>query len=618
MTVGARSIGVGGALVAIGASCTLFAASCSARDGGFTNQKPSLVSDGGGGLPPCAEVYCSRDLKKVLGRCDGKTETVLAECGADQGCGAGACVDPCTSAALSKGSTGCSFWTLPAEDDEIGRGSCFATMVSNTWDRAVNLAATFDGQPLSLAESVYTAETGADGVTKYVPLTGPVPVGQVAIVFLSQAPRGKQSASEFTECPADVKPAVTIDPLQHSTGITHAFHITTDAPVSAYSIFPYGGASSFYPSATLLLPVSAWGTNYLAVNPGQVIRSGGQTIGAPKPKSTLQIVADEDGTEVRMRPRIDIEGGGGAVGATANAVQSWTLAKGQVLQLTQLGDLTGSPIESNKPVGVFGGAECSYVPSSYAACDILRQQIPPLTQWGSEYALVPFRPRIEAAGGVAARELVPWRLVGAVDGTRLTYDPVIPAGAPEWLSAGEVVTFVSDALVVVKSQDAAHPFYAGVFMTGATFNGTQTSGVGTSVSSETLGDPDFVNIAPSDQFLDHYVFFADTTYPDTSVTIVRRKTDSGFHPVTLGCAGEVTGFQPLGTAGEYEFAWLDLTKGSFPERFANGTCGYGRHEARSDGPFSVTVWGMARYASYGYAGGVGSRPINQVVAPVVK
>jgi IgGFc binding protein len=602
-----------------GIASAMFAASCSSRDDGFDNaDQRELVQEGGAAIPPCAEVYCSRDLKKVLGRCDGKTETVLEECGADQGCGAGSCVDPCTSAALSKGSTGCSFWTMPAEDDEIGRGSCFATMVSNTWDRPVTLTASFDGQPLSIAESAYTAETDSSGVTHYQPLTGPLPVGQVAIVFLSQAPPAGQSPTAFTTCPEGVKPALALDPLQHSTGITRAFHITTDAPVSAYSIFPYGGAASFYPSATLLLPVSAWGTNYVAVSPGKVIRSGGQSMGNPNPKATLQLVADEDDTEIRIRPRADITEGGGASGAAAGSVQTWKLAKGQVLQIAQLDDLSGSPIESNKPVGMFGGAECSYVPTSFQACDILRQQIPPLTQWGSEYALVPFRPRIEAAGGQPSRELVPWRIVGAVDNTHLTYDPAPPAGAPEWLSAGEVVNFMTDALVVVKSQDKDHPFYSGVFMTGALFNGTHTSSVGTMIIGETLGDPDFVNVAPSDQFLDHYVFFADNTYPDTSITIVRRKSAGVFHPVTLGCAGEVTGFQPLGSTGDYEFAWVELTRASIPRTFGAGSCGYGRHEARSDGPFSVTVWGMAKYASYGYAGGVGSRPINQVVSPVVR
>ena len=81
----------------------------------------------------------------------------------------------------------------------------------------------------------------------------------------------------------------------------------------------------------------------------------------------------------------------------------------------------------------------------------------------------------------------------------------------------------------------------------------------------------------------------------------------------LDCLGEVTGFKPLGSAGEYEYAWVDLTTSFAP---ASGTCRAGRHEAKSDGPFSVTVWGLGAFASYGYAGGTGSRPLTKVEVPV--
>jgi hypothetical protein len=49
---------------------------------------------------------------------------------------------------------------------------------------------------------------------------------------------------------------------------------------------------------------------------------------------------------------------------------------------------------------------------------------------------------------------------------------------------------------------------------------------------------------------------------------------------------------------------------------AVGTCGYGRHEAKSDGPFSLTVWGTDKNASYGYAGGTGLRPLTKIEIPV--
>lgn len=80
-------------------------------------------------------------------------------------------------------------------------------------------------------------------------------------------------------------------------------------------------------------------------------------------------------------------------------------------------------------------------------------------------------------------------------------------------------------------------------------------------------------------------------------------------PVKLDCGGDVVGFAPLGASGEYEYAWVPLTKGE---------CGYGRHAAESEGPFSITVWGWGKDASYGYAGGTGMRPINDAPLPIVQ
>ncbi|AKU98406.1 hypothetical protein AKJ09_05070 [Labilithrix luteola] len=568
-------------------------ASCTSEGRSFTEEQPDrLGSDAGVVDPPpsCQGLRCSRDLKRVV---DGCTEAVVEECGPEKGCAKGACVDPCIAAEVAKGSAGCSFFTLPPDDPTYGAGSCFAAMVANTWDLPVTITAEYGAAPLDLSQSLFTAEMNGTDV-KYTKLDGPLPPGQVALVFLSES-HPAQSA-----CPEGIVGAFNGDPIDHGTTVTKAFSIKTTAPVSAYSIFPYGGAKAFFPTATLLLPSSSWTTNYVAVNGWPMTRDRfGEPIGAP----TLQIVASSDDTEVRMRPTADIYDGANVVGVAAGKTAVWKLARGQVLQITQPEELTGSPIESTKPIGVFGGSRCTLVPGPVQACDILQQQIPPLSQWGSEYALVPYRDRF--GGQFERREVVPYRIVGAVDGTVLSYDPERPREAPATLRAGEVVSFTTDQLLVVKSQDADHPFYTSVMMTGALFN--------SGASAPNDGDPDFVNVVPTDQYLDRYVFFADYVYPETSLTLVRRKTAKGFMPVELDCLGEVNSFRPLGSAGEYEYAWVDLTKGF---NSASGTCGAGRREAKSDGPFSVTVWGMGYCASYGYAGGSGSRPITKVEVTV--
>lgn len=564
-------------------------ASCTGEGRSFVEEPPSdwLGSDAGDAepLPDCQGLRCSRDLKRVV---DGCTEAVVEECGPEKGCANGTCVDPCAAAEVAKGSTGCSFFTLPPDDPDHGAGSCFAAMVANTWDLPVTITAEYGDAPLDLSQSLFTAEMNGTDV-KYTKLEGPLPPGQVALVFLSES-HPAQSA-----CPAGIVGAFNGDPILHGTTVTKAFSIKTTAPVSAYSIFPYGGAKTFFPTATLLLPSSSWTTNYVAVNAWPMTRDRyGNPIGAP----TLQIIASSDDTEVRMRPTTDIYDGADVVGVAAGKTAVWKLARGQVLQITQPEELTGSPIESTKPIGVFGGSRCTLVPGPVQACDTLQQQIPPLSQWGSEYALAPYRDRF--GGEFERREVVPYRIVGAIDGTVLTYDPERPREAPATLRAGEVVSFTTDQVLVVKSQDADHPFYTSIMMTGALFN--------SGASAPNDGDPDFVNVVPADQYLDRYVFFADHTYPETSLTLVRRKTAKGFMPVELDCLGEVKSFQPLGSAGEYEYAWVDLTKGFNP---ASGTCGAGRREAKSDGPFSVTVWGMGYCASYGYAGGAGSRPLTK-------
>ncbi|MBN9161447.1 MAG: IgGFc-binding protein, partial [Myxococcales bacterium] len=184
---------------------------------------------------------------------------------------------------------------------------------------------------------------------------------------------------------------------------------------------------------------------------------------------------------------------------------------------------------------------------------------------------------------------------------------VRPGSAPETLEAGQVATFTTNQLMAVRSQDAEHPFHAAMHMTGLA-----------AVPGAALGDPEFVNVVPSEQFLNRYIFFADYTYQDTTLTVVRKRTATGFKPVTLECAGELTGWQPLDKSGTHEFVWVYLTKRNAPVEHPGGTCGNGRHEAYSEGPFSLHVWGMDVYASYGYAAGQGSRSLHDVKGPPLK
>ena len=280
------------------------------------------------------------------------------------------------------------------------------------------------------------------------------------------------------------------------------------------------------------------------------------TGGTTRARAFLQIVANEDATEVRIFPNADISEGLGVKGAARGAPQSWTLERGEVLQITQLDELSGSPIRVEQADRALQRRRVPYTAElDHRLLRFAHQQIPPLSSWGHEYALVPYKPRVRGF-----EKAVPWRFVGAVDGTVLTYDPAPPIGAPTTLRAGEVVTF-STKIASVKSQDAEHPFYAAGYMTGSMYNA-----IGGSPAARTTGDPHFVNVVPSDQFLDDYVFFTDHTYANTTLTVVRRKTDKGFLPVELDCAGDIRASSPSERAAFTSMRGWSSRRGSSRKR----------------------------------------------------
>ena len=519
----------------------------------------------------------------------------MKECGLDEACLGGECVgDPCLAAREAKSTYGCEYWALNLDVITEGKGACYAAFIANTWDTPVHIGVQRDGVALDPSTFAYLPAGQGQGLT-YQPFdasAGLAP-GEVVILFLAQSP---STGFQF-RCPSSVKTAIQADTSVGGTGRGSAFHITSDRPIVAYQMFPFGGGSTAATSATLLLPTSAWDTNYIAVN----AYAKSSVVSHARP--SLDIVAAEDNTLVTINPVVAIEGGSGVAPAPANQPVEYTLRRGEYLQLSQKAELTGSVVLADKPIGMFGGASCLNVPTNTEACDTAQQQIPPVQALGNQYVAVRYRGR-----KAHPDETVPWRLVGAVDGTQLTYVPAPPAGAPSSLGLGQVVEFNSPGPFFVKSQDEDHPFYLAGYMTGGkNFNGE--------------GDPEFVNVVPADQFLDSYVFFTDPTYSETNLVVVRGRDASGkFVDVHLDCAGILGGWQPI---GDYEYTRVDLVTGDFQNV---GGCSNGRRAMWSEVPFGVTVWGwgspasksfFTEYVSYAYPAGASVKSINTVLVPPV-
>jgi IgGFc binding protein len=563
----------------------------SAGGGGTTSSSMVSGSGGEGGVtieagPPCNNT-CSNDLKNVVD-CYGN---IVTPCTVDQGCADAKCIDdPCKAAEESKSSYGCDYWALKTALRPQADGACFAAFVANTWGKPVHLKVDRGGAVLAPETFTYIPSGQGQAVT-YTPYNAAkgLDVGEVAIMFLAR----KKMGGSVVDCP---KPAaLSTEAGVVGTGRGSAFHITSDYPVVAYQIDPYGGGQAAVTSATLLLPTSAWDTNYIAIN---AYKSAEPDFAGGNP--SLNILAYQDGTDVQILPKVNILAGPSVVPAVANTSVTYKLNKGEYLQITQPQELTGSPILSTKPIGVFGASTCMTVPIGKNDCDSAQQQLAPVKALGSEYAAVRYRSRS------TVEETPPWRIVGAVDGTTLTWTPKAPAGAPSKIGLGEVAEFTSAGPFVVASQDAEHPFYLGGYMTG-----------GEDFMGE--GDPDWVNIIPPSQYLNRYVLFTDPTYPETSLVVVRTpsKTDkTKFADVTLACGGILTGWEKF---GDYEYARVELVTKDFMG--VNG-CTNGRQEMSSDLPFGVTVWGwgntqQTKLVSYAYPAGAGFQPINKVVVPPI-
>lgn len=538
--------------------------------------------------PGFCPAVCSADKRSVIDSCHPDSATT---CGPAEECVDAKCVNACQRAEEGQASIGCDYYAVMMDIiAPDGVGACFVSFVTNTFSAPAHLQASLLGKDIDLEQ--YAKLPSGHGKSleylPYDPARGLLP-GEVAILFLAN----------FGSVKCPVPAPLSTGAWVKGTGIGNAFHVQSDVPVVAFQMLPYGGGNAAMTGASLLLPTSVWGTNYVAVN---AYKDSGMF-------PSMDIVAVEDKTTIQVLPRVDIKGLEGMIpSGKAGKPVSYILNKGEVLQFSQSAELTGSPISSDKKIGVFGGHQCMDVPEGVGYCDHAEQQIPPVRALGNEYVAVPHRPR-----KTDKPENYLWRVVGAADGTELTYDPPTVVGPPK-LDVGGFAEFNADGPFVVKSQDKNHPFMLFGYMTGGQ-------------GYDEYGDPDFVRVISPAQYLNSYVFFTDPTYPETNLTVVRQKHGEVYEDVSLDCYGVLGDWTPLGA--DYEVTRIDLVRHDFE---AQGQCDNGVHSMSSKGLFGLSVWGWGTPetsggvcnedtpkldytcdVSYAYPAGERVTPINDVV-----
>ena len=455
----------------------------------------------------------------------------------------GKCAGPCSSASLGTSYIGCDYYpvTLSNLHETQPWTFYYAVVVANTTD-----------QPATV-----TVTRGANMVTQQ--MVGPNTAKVIQLPYENQL----------------VRP--TIDNTGPSLVVADgAYRLRSNQPVTVYQYEPLdyvsGNLFSYTNDASLLLPVNSWTGDYVVASRNHWVANGQYHL-----VGWYAVVASKDDTKVTLVPSATGKNVFAGGGVATNGTGVVTLNEGDVLEVftASIGvnnpnpsDLTGTMIQADKPVEVFGGHKCTQVPIGIQACDRLEEAMPPIETLAKKYIVTP--PLIPTGGNTPKGQMV--RVIATEANTTISYDP--PQGnAPTMLAnAGDYFEIPSTANDFEISADKR--ILVAQYMQG------QDAGGGS-------GDPAMALAVATEQYRSKYLVHAPTNYETNYINITAPMGAM----VTLDGAA-VGGFVPIGATG-FGVARVKLNNN-----------GDGNHELTGDQPFGVSVYGYGQYTSYWYPGGL--------------
>jgi RHS repeat-associated protein len=344
---------------------------------------------------------------------------------------------------------------------------------------------------------------------------------------------------------------------ENNTVTAKGIHVVSQQPVSIYGLDRIGFSSD----AFLGLPVTALGMDYYILTYSNM---------GFAPSSELGVVATENSTVVTITPSVTSSGHAGGVpfNVTLNQGQTYLL---QNLDPTAQGDLSGSRVTANKPIGVYAGHEAATIPAEAVCCaDHLVEQLPPTGAWGKRFATIPLATRTKGDF---------FRMIAAEDGTAvyLNGSQIALLNRGQWVE--RIVKTPAEII-------ATAPIMVTQYSTSIYYD-PPTSG---------KADPFTMTIPPYSQFLNHYTITTPATGFQFNYANVVAPTAS-LGSITLdGTPIPASSFAPIGVSG-YSGAQVTIPIGSH----------------NFDGPvsFGVFVYGYNQDEGYGYPGGMNMSPTVQ-------
>lgn len=466
----------------------------------------------------------------------------------------------CEEAAIAKSYLGCDFWPTVTANN-VWSVFDFAVVVANAGD-----------EPADVAVMQGTSTLWGEAI-------GP---NELKTIYLPWVPALK--GPDADACGSAVPLSATV------RAADGAYHLTSTRPVTVYQFnaleyAPQGGPPgknwnacpasqcfldcfSYSNDASLLLPSTALTGNY------RVTGLKGWQPANMSPTLTVTGTADGTSVTVTLSSTGSVTGGGGVSNGTPGSQVTFSLNRGEVVELvgTPTSDFSGSLVQATAPVQVITGMPCVNVPESASACDHIEESVFPAETLGKRYFVtVPTGPNGQPVGHVV-------RLYGNVTTTNLTYPSGAPAGAPSQIGAGQVIDLgqVSQDFEIVGDHELA----VASFQLGASI-------VDPGGALEQRGDPAQSLMTAVEQYRKKYVFLAPSDYPVSYVDVVMPTT------AVLTLDGTTVSPQINGIGSGFGVARITLSSG-----------GGGSHVLEATEPVGIQVIGYGSYTSYQYPGGL--------------
>ncbi len=349
------------------------------------------------------------------------------------------------------------------------------------------------------------------------------------------------------------------------------FRIVADKEVTVYGLSSNQASSD----AFLALPVDVLSNNYLVMSYYNNYDR--------KCPSSFAVTATTDNTTVMINPSAETK-------RNSTRKQTIFLNRGESyyveanVLIDQLNiDLTGTEIQSDKPVAVFGGHTCAAVATDqkdYGSGDVLIEQMVPVSSWGKNAFITPF----VQTTNVDTANFDVYRVMAADNNTKVT----INGTETIYLNKGR---FFQRNITEAVCIEADKPILTAQY---------KKSSIIKSQHYGTIGDP-FMTLIPSkEQFLASYRIMAMETYngfgkafTEHFITVIADSSSRR----TLTLDGKI-----LPSSDYYPIASTDHV-------YARVNTKIGPHYLECNKPFGVLSYGYGSINSYGYTGGMKlSRP----------